>query len=123
MVMTGLPVVVGSVGDVGWGRDGALGAGGDAGLLACCPSKDTRRGFALLRAAGGLAAAAAAAFGLSHLCSVERRPDRVGPPATGGGKSIDEIVDALAAHDGGGTCCSQVWRLEAVRERIDAEIA
>ena len=32
-------------------------------------------------------------------------------------------VAALAAHDGGGTCGSQVWRLEAVRDRIDAEIA
>lgn len=39
------------------------------------------------------------------------------------GMSIDEIVSALAAHDGGGTCVSEVWRLEAVRDRIDAEIA
>ena len=39
------------------------------------------------------------------------------------GMSIDEIVAALAAHDGGGTCGSEVWRLEAVRDRIDAEIA
>jgi DNA-binding transcriptional MerR regulator len=31
------------------------------------------------------------------------------------GMSIDEIVSALAAHDGGATCGSQVWPLEAVR--------
>jgi hypothetical protein len=24
--------------------------------------------------------------------------------------SIDEVVAALAAHDGGGTCGSEVWR-------------
>ena len=34
------------------------------------------------------------------------------------GMSIDEIVEALSAHDGGGTCGSEVWRLEAVRDRI-----
>lgn len=39
------------------------------------------------------------------------------------GMSIDEIVAALAAHDGGGTCGSEVWRLEAVRDRIDTQIA
>jgi DNA-binding transcriptional MerR regulator len=39
------------------------------------------------------------------------------------GMSIDEIVAALAAHDRGGTCSSEVWRLEAVRDRIDAQIA
>jgi DNA-binding transcriptional MerR regulator len=39
------------------------------------------------------------------------------------GMSIDEIVDALAAHDDGGTCGSEIWRLEAVRERIDTQIA
>lgn len=39
------------------------------------------------------------------------------------GMSIDEIVAALAAHDGGGTCGSEVWRLEAVRDRIDSQIA
>ena len=36
--------------------------------------------------------------------------------------SIDEIVAALAAHDDGGTCGSEVWRLEAVRDRIDAQL-
>ena len=39
------------------------------------------------------------------------------------GMSIDEIVAALAAHDGGGTCGSELWRLEAVRNRIDTQIA
>lgn len=39
------------------------------------------------------------------------------------GMSIDEVVAALAAHDHGGTCRSEVWRLEAVRDRIDIQIA
>lgn len=39
------------------------------------------------------------------------------------GMSIDEIAAALAAHDNGRTCDSEVWRLEAVRDRIDAQIA
>ncbi len=39
------------------------------------------------------------------------------------GMTIDEIVAAMAAHDRGGTCGSEVWRLEAVRNRIDTQIA
>ncbi len=40
------------------------------------------------------------------------------------GFTLDEIVDALAAHDrGGATCDSERWRLEAVVDRIDAKIA
>lgn len=40
------------------------------------------------------------------------------------GFTLDEIVDALAAHDrGGATCDSERWRLEAVVNRIDAKIA
>jgi len=39
------------------------------------------------------------------------------------GLSIDEIVSALAAHDGGSTCASEVWRLEAVRERLEGQVA
>ena len=40
------------------------------------------------------------------------------------GFSLDEVVDALAAHDAGGaTCESERWRLEAVQERVDARIA
>lgn len=40
------------------------------------------------------------------------------------GFTLDEIVDALSAHDrGGATCDSERWRLEAVVERIDARIA
>ena len=39
------------------------------------------------------------------------------------GMSIDEIVAALAAHHDGESCRSQVWRLEAVRDRIDTQIA
>jgi DNA-binding transcriptional MerR regulator len=40
------------------------------------------------------------------------------------GLTIDELVDALAAHDGNGaTCTSERWRLEQVQSRIDAQIA
>ncbi|WP_188197654.1 MerR family transcriptional regulator [Nonomuraea sp. SYSU D8015] len=40
------------------------------------------------------------------------------------GFTLDEVVDALTAHDqGGATCESERWRLEAVVERIDARIA
>ena len=40
------------------------------------------------------------------------------------GFSLDEVVNALAAHDAGGaTCESERWRLEAVQERVDARIA
>ncbi len=40
------------------------------------------------------------------------------------GLSLDEIVKALAAHDvGGATCESERWRLEVVRDRVDARIA
>ncbi|RNL84168.1 MerR family transcriptional regulator [Halostreptopolyspora alba] len=40
------------------------------------------------------------------------------------GFSLDEVVDALRAHDrGGATCESERWRLETVVDRIDAKIA
>ncbi len=40
------------------------------------------------------------------------------------GLTLDEIVQALAAHDvGGATCESERWRLEVVRDRVDARIA
>ncbi|GAA2214498.1 hypothetical protein GCM10009850_099630 [Nonomuraea monospora] len=40
------------------------------------------------------------------------------------GFTLDEVADALAAHDAGGaTCDSERWRLEAVVERIDARMA
>jgi DNA-binding transcriptional MerR regulator len=40
------------------------------------------------------------------------------------GMTLDEIAQALQDHDmHGGTCTSQRWRLEAVRERITAQIA
>ena len=39
------------------------------------------------------------------------------------GFTIDEVVDALAAHDGNGaTCTSERWRLEQVKSRIDAQM-
>src|ERR671914_504613 len=39
------------------------------------------------------------------------------------GLTLDEVIDALRAHDqGGGTCESERWRLEAVVERLDAKI-
>jgi DNA-binding transcriptional MerR regulator len=40
------------------------------------------------------------------------------------GLTVDEVVDALSAHDvGGATCASERWRLEQVEDRIDAHIA
>jgi DNA-binding transcriptional MerR regulator len=40
------------------------------------------------------------------------------------GLTLGEIVDALGAHDAGtATCESELWRLQAVVERIDARIA
>jgi len=40
------------------------------------------------------------------------------------GFTLDEVIDALRAHDAGGaTCDSERWRLEAVVGRIDARIA
>ncbi|TYB62336.1 MerR family transcriptional regulator [Nonomuraea sp. PA05] len=40
------------------------------------------------------------------------------------GFTLDEVVDALAAHDqGGATCDSERWRLEVVVGRIDAKIS
>jgi DNA-binding transcriptional MerR regulator len=40
------------------------------------------------------------------------------------GFTLDEVIDALRAHDAGGaTCDSERWRLEAVVDRIDARIA
>jgi DNA-binding transcriptional MerR regulator len=36
------------------------------------------------------------------------------------GFTLDEVIDALRAHDAGET--SQLWRLEAVVDRIDAKI-
>jgi DNA-binding transcriptional MerR regulator len=40
------------------------------------------------------------------------------------GLTLDEIIDALHATDDGDiTCASERWRLEAVLERVDIEIA
>jgi DNA-binding transcriptional MerR regulator len=40
------------------------------------------------------------------------------------GFTLDEVIDALRAHDGGtATCAGEMWRLEAVVDRIDARIA
>jgi DNA-binding transcriptional MerR regulator len=40
------------------------------------------------------------------------------------GFTLDEIIDALRAHDSGtATCESELWRVEAVVDRIDAKIA
>lgn len=42
----------------------------------------------------------------------------------GVGLTLDEIVDALAAHDAGGaTCDSERWRLDVALERIEQRIA
>ena len=40
------------------------------------------------------------------------------------GLTLDEIIDALRAHDAGtATCDSEFWRMEAVIDRIDEKIA
>ncbi|GAA0927556.1 MerR family transcriptional regulator [Virgisporangium aurantiacum] len=40
------------------------------------------------------------------------------------GFTLDEIIDALRAHDGGETTgADHLWRLESVVDRIDARIA
>ena len=40
------------------------------------------------------------------------------------GFTLEEVVDALRAHDSGAaTCDSELWRLEAVVDRIDAKIS
>ena len=40
------------------------------------------------------------------------------------GLTLNEVIDALAAHDAGGaTCESERWRLDAVLERVDAKLA
>src|SRR5688572_30081311 len=40
------------------------------------------------------------------------------------GFTLDDVIDALRAHDSGeATCASELWRLEAAIERIDQRIA
>jgi DNA-binding transcriptional MerR regulator len=40
------------------------------------------------------------------------------------GLTLDEVIDALHEHDtGAASCDNQLWRLEAVIDRIDAKIA
>lgn len=40
------------------------------------------------------------------------------------GFTLDEVIDALRAHDAGtATCDSELWRMDAVVDRIDAKIA
>lgn len=40
------------------------------------------------------------------------------------GFTLSDAVDALAAHDAGGaTCESERWRLQAVLDRVDAQLA
>ena len=40
------------------------------------------------------------------------------------GLTLDEIRDALHAHDtGDATCASERWRLETVRDRVEGKIA
>jgi DNA-binding transcriptional MerR regulator len=71
------------------------------------------------------------------LPAAERRPSgyRVFPPSAADrirsakalqdlGFTLDEVVDALRAHDtGDATCDSERWRLEAVVARLDERIA
>ncbi len=40
------------------------------------------------------------------------------------GFTLNDVIDALAAHDAGGaTCESERWRLDAVLARVDAKLA
>lgn len=40
------------------------------------------------------------------------------------GLTVDEVVDALTAHDAAGaTCASERWRLEQVEARIEQQLA
>ena len=40
------------------------------------------------------------------------------------GLTLDEVIDALSAHDAGrATCESERWRLDSALERVDARIA
>lgn len=40
------------------------------------------------------------------------------------GFTLNDVIDALAAHDAGGaTCESERWRLEAALARVDAKLA
>jgi DNA-binding transcriptional MerR regulator len=39
------------------------------------------------------------------------------------GMTLDEIAATLTAHDAGGDCASERWRLEVARERVAAEQA
>jgi DNA-binding transcriptional MerR regulator len=40
------------------------------------------------------------------------------------GFTLNDAIDALAAHDAGGaTCESEQWRLQAVLDRVDAKLA
>jgi DNA-binding transcriptional MerR regulator len=40
------------------------------------------------------------------------------------GFTLNDVIDALAAHDAGGaTCESERWRLDAVLERVDVKLA
>jgi DNA-binding transcriptional MerR regulator len=38
------------------------------------------------------------------------------------GMTLEEVAATLQAHDAGGDCASERWRLEAARERVAAEI-
>jgi DNA-binding transcriptional MerR regulator len=40
------------------------------------------------------------------------------------GFTLDEVIDALRAHDSGtASCAGELWRLESVLDRIDAKVA
>ena len=40
------------------------------------------------------------------------------------GFTLNDVIDALAAHDAGGaTCESERWRLDAALDRVDAKLA
>jgi hypothetical protein len=37
--------------------------------------------------------------------------------------TLEEVAELLRAHDAGGDCASECWRLEAARDRVAAEMA
>lgn len=48
---------------------------------------------------------------------------RIARQLQGLGMTLEEVGDALRAHDDGGSCDSERWRLAAARDRVDTELA
>jgi MerR family mercuric resistance operon transcriptional regulator len=71
----------------------------------------------LLRPAGRLPS------GYRHYTEAAVARIRLARQLHGLGMTLEEVAAALQAHDAGGDCASERWRLEAARERVAAEQA